>query len=288
MSFNGFVVSDDFCKAFRGLGNRISYVYKHGLKPGKYEISTFHVIVDGMYWDFLFKPETHLTKFYDQESLLAPVFTDQYIGATCLWIGGDKEKCDTLLFPKGETISKVIVTRVTNDNHENAKYLNEFPKPEEWTVSGLPQQKYAFVHDSGLYDNRMDFAIGSTPGKQFSRLYYKFEDRNGEKSFAAIKTSDKDTDMTKNFDMDMEVIGIWYQWSNKEKSFGHIVFMRDNLKVFWCWKKISDNKVSETKITITYCLTNCFSAKAYHWLTALTPTLLKVQILTKDPVFGFI
>ena len=63
--------------------------------------------------------------------------------------------------------------------------------------------------------------------------------------------------------MDMEVIGIWYQWSNKEKSFGHIVFMRDNLKIFWCWKKINDNKVSETKITITYCLTHCFSAKAY-------------------------
>ena len=265
MAFIDSILSDDFCKAFRRLGNRISYVYKHGLKPGKYEISTFQVIVDGMYWDFIFNLTTHLTTLYDQESLSAPIFTDQYIGATCLWIRGDREKCDTLLFPKGETISKVMVTRVTNDSHKYTKYLNEFAEPEEWTVSGLPQQKYAFVHDSGLHDNRLDFIIGSTPGKQFSRQYYKFESQSGEKSFTAVKTSDKTTEMTKDLDMDMEVIGVWSQRSDRENAFGQIVFMRANqTRLFWCWKNITDNKVSETMVTITSCLNNCFSAKAYH------------------------
>ena len=79
MAFSGSILSDDFCQAFRRMGNRISYVYKHGLKPGKYEISTFQVIVDRMYWDFLFNLTTHLTTFYDRESYSAPFFTDDNI-----------------------------------------------------------------------------------------------------------------------------------------------------------------------------------------------------------------
>ena len=111
--------------------------------------------------------------------------------------------------------------------------MNEFAEPEEWTVSGLPQQKYGFVHDSGLYDNRMDFAIGSKPGKQFSRQYYKFEPQSGEKSFTAVKT----TERTKDLDMDMEVISVWSQWSDRENTFGHIVFMSANQTTFLVLEK---------------------------------------------------
>ena len=109
MSVNGYVVSDNFCKAFRAEGNRISYLYKQGLVDDDYDNQTIHLIINGQSWDLVYDPiERNLTSFNSQVSQSAPLFTNQYMGAACISIKGETGKCDTILFPKGDTIYKVI------------------------------------------------------------------------------------------------------------------------------------------------------------------------------------
>ena len=137
MAFSDSVVSDDFCEAFRAEGNRISYLYKQGLVKGDYYSPTIHVIINGKSWDLMFNTQKRHVTFNSQVSQSAPYFTNQYIGAACFWIGGPQGKCDTILFPKGDTITKVNVTWFVKKKHYPPERLKEFIPPFERTVSRL-------------------------------------------------------------------------------------------------------------------------------------------------------
>ena len=250
MAFSGSVVSDDFCEAFRAEGNRISYLFKQGLVFGHYDNQTIHVIINGQSWDLLFYTWTNEIKFNSNVSQSAPLFTNQYMGGACFWIGGEQGKCDTMLFPKGDSIYKVNVTRIANNDHKSLKTLKDFSLPEQKSVSGLPERNYSFVF-SDSHENRIDFVVGPTPGKSFTRFYYTFKP-NGEKSFYVQKASDDRTKKTKDFDMDKDVIGIMYQWSNRgHREFGHILLLTDNQFVYWCWRMINESQVCMTQKTVT-------------------------------------
>ena len=251
MAFSGSVVSEDFCEAFRTEGNRISYLYKQGLVDGKYVNQSGHVIINGKAWDFVFVTTEINLIFNRSVSQLAPVFTNQYMGAACFWIGGPQGKCDTMLFPKGDTITKVMVTRIANNDYKGIKPLAEFSKPEEKTVKGLPKRNYSFVF-SDSHENQIYFVIGPTPGKTFTWLYYKFE-LNGEKAFDVSVTSDKYSTHTLDFNMEREVIGMMYQWGHGH--FGHIFLLKDNQVVYWCWRMVHKNEVCMTQNTMTNTLT---------------------------------
>ena len=240
------VVSIDFCDAFRRQENRISYLYKQGLRKGDYVTQTIHVIIDGQYWDFLFNTHTHNVEFKASVSQSAPIFTDDYMAAVCLWRGGENGKCDTLLLPRKGHRGKVNVTRIDNNDHKGVKPLNQFSTPEEWTVNGLPDFEYVLA-DGGLEKfkdkARVDFAVGRVPGRSLSRMFYDFEEVANYR-FNVTEVSSDYTSKSKSFQMDREVIGICYQWSNDIKDFGHIVLMRDRQVVYWCWRNVEDTGVA--------------------------------------------
>ena len=246
MPFSGSVASEDFCEAFRAEGNRISYLYKQGLVREAYYEQSGHIIINGKAWDFVFFTKENDLKFNSsQVSQSAQYFTNQYIGAACFWIGGPQGKCDTMLFPKGDTITKVMVTRIANNDHKELKPLNEFTEPEEKTVNGLSERNYSFVF-SDSHENQIYFVIGPTPGKSFTQLYYNFK-QNGEKAFDVTVTSDQFSRKTIAFNMDKEVISIMYQWGNQGyREYGHIILMKDNQFVYWCWRRLDDNQVCIT------------------------------------------
>ena len=284
IAFNSSVVSDDFCKAFRGLGNRISYLYKQGLRDVAVTTNiTFHVIVNGQYWDLVFDTQNQEVWFDSQVNQSAPVFTDQYFGAAYYWRAIDNnEKADTLLFPRGETIDKVMVTRIPNQNHMEVRQLKDFSEPEERNVSGLPRAKYGFVHTSQRYKG-MDFAVGQQPGKAFTRMYYLFTG-GGEKGFDALSLHDDDTNITIDFNLDKELIGMWIQWSYNR---GHILLLRDNQEVFWCWRKSDEDEVcNDSEDSNKYSLVNhCFSASRSYWSTVPT-RLVPMEVRLTVPFCG--
>ena len=126
--------------------------------------------------------------------------------------------------------------------------MHLFTTSEEWTVSGTGIYEYAFAYGGGedYSDGRVDFAVGPTPGRTLTRVYYKFKEEQN-KRFVAETTSNKYTEITKDFVMTKEVIGIGYNWSKMKKSFGFIVLMRDptdNQLVYWCWRPINVTEVS--------------------------------------------
>ena len=56
--------------------------------------------------------------------------------------------------------------------------------------------------------------------------------------------------------MDNEVIGIWYQPSHEQtvrtrEIFGHILLLKDNQLVYWCWRESDSNQVCMTRKTVT-------------------------------------
>ena len=261
MAFNGSVVSEDFCEAFRAEGNRISYLYKQGLVDNDFDNQTIHVIINGQSWDLVYDPvERNLTSFNSSVSQSAPLFTNQYMGAACISIGGETGKCDTILFAKGDTITKVNVTRIANNDHRELKPLNEFSQPEEKTVNGLPQRNYSFVFTNSR-ENRIDLVVGPTADKSLTRLYFRFAP-NGDNGFDVLEhfTNIKDVAdirRTRDFDMDKEVIGIWYQFHPRKAEenvyyyYGHIFLLKDNQLVFWCWKMVDMPEVCMSHKTMT-------------------------------------
>ena len=260
MSFNGSVLSDDFCEAFRAEGNRINYLYKQELKSVNYFSPTIHMIINGKSWDLMFDPVKRNLTFNTSVSQLAPVFTNQYMGAACFWIGGPQGKCDTMLFPKRDTIYKVNVTRIANNDHKDPKPLKEFSQPEERTIYGLPQRKYLFVF-SNSHENKIELVVGPTPGNSFTQLYYTFRP-NGDKGFNASEYHFPDpkdeSNVTKDFNMDKEVIGIWnFRYLNAFLTW-YIVLLKDNQLVYWCRTYKMDEKVCMTKKTVStiYSLTS--------------------------------
>ena len=174
------------------------------------------------------------------------------MGVVCIRIEDETWKCDTILFPKGDIITEVNVTRIPNNDHRELKPLIEFSQPEEKTVNGLPQRNYSFVfnHD---HENRIDFVIGPTHDKSFTRLYFRFAP-NRENGFDVLEhfTNEKeikDIERTTDFNMDKVVIGIWYQSDYFKKpdymyeDFGHIVLLKDNQLVFWCRRRSNYDQV---------------------------------------------
>ena len=75
------MVSVRFCDEYQRFGNRISYIYRQGFRSGNLTKNTFHVIINGTYWDFVFDTKTHEVQFNDSDSHSAPLFTDNYSGA---------------------------------------------------------------------------------------------------------------------------------------------------------------------------------------------------------------
>ena len=141
-----------------------------------------------------------------------------------------------------------MVTRYEHNYHNKSIHLSLFTTAEEWTVSGTGIYECAFAYGGGedYSDGRVDFAVGPTPGRTLTRVYYKFKEEPN-KRFVAETTSNKYTEITKDFVMTKEVIGIGYNWSKMKKSFGFIVLMRDptdNQLVYWCWRPINVTEVS--------------------------------------------
>ena len=125
--------------------------------------------------------------------------------------------------------------------------MDLFTTAEEWTVSGTCIYEYAFAYGGGedYSDGRVDFVVGQTPGRTLTRVYYKFTEEPS-KRFVAEQTFNKYTEITKDFVMTKEAIGIGYGLSKMKKSFGFIVLMRDmtdNQVVYWCWRHINVTEV---------------------------------------------
>ena len=129
IAFIGFVASEDFCQAFKGHNNTISYIFKQTLRTKTLPlapIESHHIIIDGKYWNLEFDTKLHTIVFNRSESHSAPHLTDKYIGAACLWEGSKEEgQCRTYLFPKNEIHNWVNEIIVANNKFNKVMNLDE-------------------------------------------------------------------------------------------------------------------------------------------------------------------
>ena len=244
IAFVGFVASEDFCQAFKGHNNTISYVYKQILRIQFKDIllfttQTLHIIIDGKYWNLEFDIRQHTIVFNRSESHSAPHFTDNYLGAACAWkgtIGGGEGAA--WLFPKKDTHKWVNETSIANNTFDRVRNLVEYSEPVTRPVLNMQSGNYSFVYsDYDLVIPRslnpvIEFAIGSYG--RFNRVSLNFQPYNANNALYTL-TLWKDSNNGSYFDHNRQVIGISNQYSEQNNDYGYLVLTKEGDQVYWCW-----------------------------------------------------
>ena len=254
IAFIGFVASEDFCQAFRGHGNGISYIYNQRLRqddwqkfwykivPNRY--ATHSIIIDSKYWNLVFDSVSHNISFEANTSQSAPHFTDQYIGAACVWEGYQESgSCQTYLFPKNNTHKWVNETSIADNTFDTFRNLDEYSEPVTRQVLGMRSDEYVFVNDNG-WKAEVEFVLGS--GKRFNRLVLNFQMLENLTIFTSVIREDPSDGSY--FDHNREIIGISNQYSDQKIDLGYLVLTKERQQVFWCWQSIQDHNVSKDYI----------------------------------------
>ena len=250
IAFVGFGASEDFCQAFKRHDNTISYVYKQTLRTKVLpmaRIESHHIIIDGKYWNLEFDTKLHTISFDRYESHSAPLFTDQNIGAACLWKGSKEEgECLTYIFRKNDTHKSIDETSIWNNTFDRVRDLNEFSKPVTRQVLNLRSDNYAFVNsvNKDNWTNEVEFAVGS--GKRFKRLVFRVVAQSFTEFTFFIVFSDI-TEKPNNdfyFDHNRDIIGISNQYSAQKNDLGYLVLTKEGDQVYWCWQWRNDTNVS--------------------------------------------
>ena len=183
--------------------------------------------------------------FDRNESHLAPLFTDQYMGAVCAWNGSILNgSCLTLLFPKNDTHKWVTEIIVANNKFNKVMNLDEYSEPVTRQVLIMRPNYYWFVISGNNYNliPEVELAIGSN--KRFNRMVFTFQMMTTvlDSIVAAFKWEDPID--SSYFDHNRDMIGISKQYSDQKKDYGYLILTKEGDQVYWCWQWIKDHNVS--------------------------------------------
>lgn len=250
------VHSDEFCEAFRSNDNRISYLYR---RPFRDSVNNIHnIIIDGKYWSLNFSYGSGPLKFDDHtQSKSAPVFSNQFFGAVCLHTNRvkDVDQCVTLLFNKNNISWPLKIVKEWDDfttEIELSEFARHLSKPVnvkqlDFALDGFEPHFVTNCPDVGTSEPLIEFitTINIPPNKTIMstrRVSITFDSLG---QFVATNADDyqghnRVEGWNQFFSRGKQVMDIF---ANTGKNRGYVVIMKDQQKIFWCFRSVGEQQV---------------------------------------------